>query len=275
MRTQVQLLGRHPGAGPFAVWLSATDPVPTATQCYRALAPLQACDLDWIARRLVHYHYEETRIERLKAMYQSLGYPAYAAQHWKLPTADRTKKGNFGEVLLSDYIEACKGQTFIKICKLRYNPNIDQAMKGDDVLMVNLFQDDKGQDQAEIYLGETKFRATPTKTVVDELMNSLSKDKLPLSFSYLVDELDKAPANKPLVNTLDKLLMEEIHGRGGITYYGLLMGGARAAEMLQTHMNTDNQKLLLIAISGDDLETLIDQGFIEASRFITDHIDQL
>ena len=51
------------------------------------------------------------------------------------------KKGNATEILLTDYIQASQKKEFIKVYKLKYNPNVDQAIKGDDTLMVDLFEE--------------------------------------------------------------------------------------------------------------------------------------
>ena len=63
---------------------------------------------------------------------------------------------------------------FIKVYKLKYNPNVDQAIKGDDTLMVDLFEEN-GNEKIKIYLGESKFRTTPQKNVVEDITKSLNK----------------------------------------------------------------------------------------------------
>jgi hypothetical protein len=274
-RTQVDLLGNHPKKGEFATWLLSTDPTPTATSCYRELDPLTPCDTDWMADKLIHHHYDETTISALKALYTNLNYKKFAKQLKKLPSAERVQKGNFGEVLLSDYIEACKGKTFAKVLKLRYNPNVDQAMKGDDVLMVNIIRDSQNKEQVELFLGETKFRKNPGRAVVGDLLNSLGKKKLPLSYPYLLSELGKNPVNNRLVKKLSRVLITEIKAQKRIGYFGLLLGGASCARMLQLHMNTTNDKLLLIALSDDDLEDHIEDSFRKAENKVKTKIKTL
>ena len=141
-------------------------------------------------KKIIGHHYTQFRIDRLKEKYGSLGFEKYAEQHRKLPVADKVKKGNATEILLTDYVQTTQGKEFIKVFKLKYNPNVDQAIKGDDTLMVDLFEEN-GNEKIKIYLGESKFRKTPAKDVIEDITNSLSKDTLPLSYTFLVEEIAK------------------------------------------------------------------------------------
>ena len=51
--------------------------------------------------------------EKLKENFTNLGFPKYAEQHRKLPVADKTRKGNATEIILSEYIEECKEKKMI------------------------------------------------------------------------------------------------------------------------------------------------------------------
>lgn len=86
--------------------------------------------------------------------------------------------------MLIEYIESCQNKALIKAYKLRYNPNVDQAIKGDDMLLVDILTNQQGSEEVKLYLGEAKFRKTPTKTIVDTISEALGKEKLPLSYSF-------------------------------------------------------------------------------------------
>lgn len=53
------------------------------------------------------------------------------------PANPNTRKGNVAEVVLAEYLVANEGIS-VPIYRLRYNPNVDQSMKGDDALAFDL-----------------------------------------------------------------------------------------------------------------------------------------
>lgn len=273
MSLHEDLIGAHPPAPhEFARWMDCSDIEPTDARCHRALTSKLTANepalVQWLAEKLVHHHYDQTRIERLKQKYTDAGFPQYAEQNRNLPRADKTKKGNATEILLIEYIESCQGNPLIKAFKLRYNPNVDQAIKGDDTLMVDIKVDDKGKDSLKIFLGESKFRATPVKKVIEDITESLGKDKLPLSFSFLISELSRDSATKPTADLLDSFLISEIKSKGDITYTGLLLSNTQTSTVVERHLVTDNPNLIFISAGIDNPQTLIDQAFIRAEAMI-------
>jgi hypothetical protein len=272
MPSQSDLIGNHPQApNQFGRWLSCTDVPVVPNKCHRALSPIIQTDdtdlIEWLARHLIHHHYTEQRLSKLKEIYGQLGFPQYAEQHRKLPRFENTQKGNAAEILLIEYINSSLNKNLIKVLKLRYNPNVDQSMKGDDVLMIDL-TNQNGQDQVKMYLGETKFRATPTKAVIDEILESLNKDKKPLSYSYLMDELGKNPETSELYERLDKIIIDEIKGRGNLICAGLLLSNTNTFDMVEKHLNSDNPLFVFISIGIENPETLILKAFEKAEELI-------
>ncbi len=70
-----------------------------------------------------------------------------------------TRRGNFCEVLAAEYAVTKMGFE-VPIRRLRYNPNPDQAMKGDDVLG---FRFSSTNQANEVLVGESKYRKNPSK----------------------------------------------------------------------------------------------------------------
>lgn len=269
MTKQEELIGEHPdNTHPFGKWLGVNDLPDSATKCHRELTESTAVDddlIEWMARKIINHHYTQFRIDRLKEKYGSLGYAKYAAQHRKLPIADKVKKGNATEVLLTDYIQTTQGKEFIKVFKLKYNPNVDQAIKGDDTLMIDLFEDNGGK-KIKIYLGESKFRKTPSKAVVEDITNSLSKDTLPLSYTFLVEEIAKT--NEPLARILDDYIVQDVKDRGDLIYAGLLLSNTDTSITVERHLNSDNSNLVFISVGIDDPEGFIKYVFERAEKLI-------
>ncbi|MDR2948284.1 MAG: DUF1837 domain-containing protein [Prevotella sp.] len=269
MSKQEQLIGKHPdNTHPFGKWLDVNDLPDSATKCHRELTESIAIDddlIEWMARKIINHHYAQFRINRLKEKYGSLGYAKYAAQHRKLPIEDKVKKGNATEILLTDYIQTTQGKEFIKVFKLRYNPNVDQAIKGDDTLMIDLFEEN-GNEKVKIYLGESKFRQIPSKTVIEDITNSLSKDTLPLSYTFLVEEIAKT--NELLARKLDDYIVQDVKDRGDLIYAGLLLSNTNTSRTVERHLNSDNSNLVFISVGIDDPEGFIESVFERAGELI-------
>lgn len=273
MSLHEDLIGAHPSApNEFARWLECSDVEPTDERCHRSLTgkiPSNNAQLvKWLAERLVHHHYDQVRIDRLKTKYREAGFPQYAEQNRNLPRADRTKKGNATEILLIEYINSCQGKPLVHAFKLRYNPNVDQAVKGDDTLLVDILTDAAGTQRLKIFLGEAKFRALPVKKVITDITQSLGKDKLPLSFSYMISELSRDAVTRHTADLLDSFLINEIKANGDIIYTGLLLSNTDTHNTVERHLTTDNSEMIFISAGVDAPQTLIDQAFAIAEAMI-------
>lgn len=268
MPSQDDLIGRHPKLpNIFASWLNSNDVATTGTKTHRSLTPLITTTnndlVEWLGRKLFDHHHSDYRIEKLKENYTKLGFDKYAKEHRKLPKADKTKKGNATEIILTEYVESCFEKKLIKVFKLKYNPNVDQAIKGDDTLMVDIIKEN-GKEKVKLYLGEAKFRKVPNKTVVNTIAKSLSKDKRPLSYSFLIDEIGRDGKNKALADLLDTFIVDEIKGKGDLINVGLLLSNTDTFRIVETNLNSDNPQMILISIGLDNPQDLITKAFEKA-----------
>ncbi|MBC5995108.1 Hachiman antiphage defense system protein HamA [Pontibacter cellulosilyticus] len=272
-KSQINLIGNHPSyPHPYERWLACNDVARTSSKCHRSLTALipssdQAL-IDWLANKLVHHHYTDFRLRKLKEMYSTLGFPKYAEQNRKLPKEDKVKKGNATEILLTEYIEACLDKKLIKAFKLKYNPNVDQAIKGDDTLMVDLIKL-KEEEYVKLYLGEAKFRKKPSKNVIDVIGLSLGKEKLPISYSFLIDELARDPSTEAMADALDKYFIDEIKGKGNLMYTGFLLSDTDTHDVVEKHLSSDNPDFILISVGVDNPEELINKAFERAEELLS------
>jgi hypothetical protein len=270
MTKQISLIGIHPNeTHPFGVWLNATDIPVTATKCHRELTERNTEEKEdlilWMANKLISHHYSTFRLEQLKRKYEELGFEKYAEQNRKLPIVDKVKKGNATEILLTEYIQSTLNRELIKVFKLKYNPNVDQAIKGDDTLMVDLLEQEAG-NELKIFLGESKFRTTPTKQVVDDISSSLEKEKMPLSYSFLVEEIAKD--NVELALKLDDFIVQDIKDKGQLIYTGLLLSNEHTSRFVEKNLNNDNPELIFISIGIQNPENFIRLAFEKANELI-------
>ena len=156
-----QVIGLHPLAPhPCGIHFAATDQDTAHTLPHRRLddGPLQpeaftASMAHWI----VTHHVRPEAIERDRIRREALARQGFVDPVQRFPTNLSTQKGNWAEILLAEYVAAATAAQ-LPVYRLRYNPNVDQSMKGDDVLAFDL-----DSDPVRVLVGEAKFRATPSK----------------------------------------------------------------------------------------------------------------
>jgi len=256
------IIGPHPTAPhPCGLHMSARDQSTAHNVPHRVLddSPLQsagftAAMVQWI---LTH-HASPEAIERDRILHEALarqGLPNPARS--RLPNDPNTQKGNWAEILLAEYIVESCGTT-LPVYRLRYNTNVDQSMKGDDVLAFDL-----DSNPVRVLVGEAKFRATPTKAVVEEMVGALVKShsgNIPASLQFIADRLFESGQNDlgSKVAICNALFAQ---GRLQLDYVGLLVSSRDAHYHVQRNAKTDVRRLAVMSLG------LVDPGGIVAASF--------
>jgi len=113
--------------------------------------------------------------EEFKQNLQYLGYPEASRELDRRPRDENIRKGNFGEVLASEYLKQKEGY-LIPVYRLRYSQHSDVSPPGDDVLAFKL--DQKKGSKKEICIAEVKvrnrFRANAVKEAYEKIDKSYS-----------------------------------------------------------------------------------------------------
>lgn len=137
----------------------------------------------------VFLHHQDPTTYRQKLAH--LGYPATSAALDRRPRSPKTRLGNFGEVLASEFLRQIRGCD-IPVYRLRYNGNDESSPKGDDVLAFEFADKAKGIKDTVI-VAEVKVRSSFRTDAVEEAHDSLSSGQRPRpkSFSFVVDVLFK------------------------------------------------------------------------------------
>lgn len=270
MSIQDDLIGRHPAGGYLNGVVSAVDEAPIATKCHRRLLidhPLTDADKDSFSHLLILGHFSDDDIQELKDCYSALGYPKYgemlAAQN-KLPSKDKLKKGNLVEILLENYLVCLRkgeGKDIAFVYRLRYNPNVDFAMHGDDVLIVEKVKD---TDCLKLYLGEAKYRKTPATKVLDDIYNALDYGKMPLSYAYLKTML--RDENSPLYPLLIKNTPHNIFRQGNMIYVGMLFSNSSTGDFIEKHWSLNNPCHVILSLGLDYCDNFINEIYDRAKN---------
>jgi hypothetical protein len=135
----------------------------------------------------VHHNDPETYRQKLA----HLGFPSTAAALDRRPRSLKTRLGNFGEVLASEFLRQIRGYR-IPVYRLRYNSNDESSPKGDDVLAFE-FADRARGVRDTVIVAEVKVRSSFRSDVVEEAHDALLKGHRPRpkSFMFVVDVLFK------------------------------------------------------------------------------------
>lgn len=271
MSRQDEILGLHPiNHHVIGEWLDYEDKEPTETSCIRVLSEKKPFDdalIEPFSKNLIDYHYTPATINSLKKKFEKLGlkeFGTYYAQSRNLPQNVNTRKGNAVEVLMTEYSLAAINKLDLTYAhRFRYNPNVDQSMKGDDMLIVD-FSDEANPT---IYIGEAKFRKTVDKAVLEDVKKSLAKDKMPLSLTFLRDRFENVDDNK--YAKLDDLFIQELSDYD-IRYIGFIVGDKNAGKNVEEKWECDNPKHIMLVLSLDEPEEFVKQAFDKANTLLTE-----
>lgn len=242
------LIGPHPKEpNPIGVHIGATDEHTDQGVPHRVLndVTIQSGEFLSVMRQWIRtHHVSPENMERDRRRREALARQGFAVTNNRFPTNSNTQKGNWGEILLAEYLSSsCNTQ--LPVYRLRYNPNIDQSMKGDDVLAFDL-----DSNPVRIIVGEAKFRATPSKQVVEEMVESLTKSHLggtPVSLGFVVDRLF-TEGNEKLGERVDECNILFAQGRLKIDHVGLLISNMNAAANVRQNANASIHRLAVMSL---------------------------
>ena len=258
-----KILGPHPELDAFGCYTKAEDATTNSDVPHRALSQdshSRDKTVEQLRDALIRHHASEEMRERDRRKRESLlqlGYPVSDDESHRFPRSDKTRKGNLAEVFLAEYIVAASDAS-LPVYRLRYNPNVEQSMKGDDVLAF-----DFDSDPVRILVGEAKFRGTPSKASVEEIVAGLIRShqaELPVSLQFVADRLFES-GNVDLGRRVVNCAILMARGRLDLQYIGLLLSNTNSKSYVDQHTNGDLRNLVMISLGIDDPNGLIAQCF--------------
>ncbi|MCL4321180.1 MAG: DUF1837 domain-containing protein [Deltaproteobacteria bacterium] len=272
MSEQEKLIGPHPINHEFFSRLLKSEDIPaTSNKRHRKLSENnnnsieQAIDLisDWI----IKHHLSDDTIARKKNVYKKNGLNKLSERILGLPDDYITKKGNFAEIILCEYLVSTS-KLIPLVYRLRYNPNINQSMKGDDVLLLDT------NNFKKIIIGEAKFRTIPNKPVVDEIIEGFKKhNSLPISLPFIATMLEKE-GNLDLSEKIEELNFSNTIDDVNIVNAGFLLSNNDTAHIIEKHGDSDNKKLILISLGIPNPEDIVMKSFESAIKKLKAKINE-
>jgi hypothetical protein len=256
-----QIIGPHPlPPHPCGIHLAATDQHTVHSVPHRVLdnEPLQlakftAAMTQWI----VNHHISPENIERDRIRREALARQGLVGPMRRFPTNTSTQKGSWAEILLAEYV-AASSNAQLPVYRLRYNPNVDQSMKGDDVLAFDL-----DSNPVRVLVGEAKFRSTPSKQVVADLVGALEKShsgNIPASLKFVADRLFESGNNElgSKVAACNSLFAQ---GRLQLDYVGLLVSSKDAHFHVQKNALSSIPSLAVISLALKNPEGIVADSY--------------
>ncbi len=266
--TFAQIVGPHPAAShPCWVLLTATDAHSIHNVPYRSLDkdPAQRAELvkimgDWV----VSHHVSAAAIARDRKRREALARQGLNDPTRRLPSDTNTQKGNWAEVFLAEYIVAAVNAT-LPVFRLRYNTNVDQSMKGDDVLAF-----DFASHPVRILVGESKFRSTPSKATVDELITALEKSHhghIPASLQFVAERIFES-GNLALGEKVADCNVLFAEGKLRLDYVGLFVSTKKVHDYVRDNAKTTIPGLALISFALSDPSGIVADSFAKAGEIL-------
>jgi len=268
MTEQERLIGEHPKMPHIlGEWLLHTDDPTTLFKKHRKLEEnigLRGKAIDQISNWIIEHHITEKKIVTLDRKAQILKkyeFNEFVEDQHLLPTVDKTQKGNIAEIILIEYLKESMSFTPF-IYKLRYNANIEQSMKGDDVLLFNA-----SNVYDKVIYGESKFRSTPSKQAIEKAISNLEGSKrLPLSIGFVVNILYEQ-GRDVLADTLMNLqsLLKDVNFN--VHNVGFLLSTKSKTPSQDTHtqvdnyLNTTNSNLVFVSLGLDNPYEIVKESF--------------
>ncbi|MBB6054912.1 Hachiman antiphage defense system protein HamA [Tolumonas osonensis] len=268
LTAQSNLIGEHPKSGFFFDWFECEDTPTTANKKHRKLTNKginRSTLVDHLSQWIIKHHANENRmarIERKKLILDKHGFAEYMEGRVPFPIKSATtQKGNLGEIILAEYLTETSGLEIL-VYKLRYNPNVEQSMKGDDLLLF-----EKQNIQNKIILGEAKFREIKSKKALDDIVESLSKEKLPISLTFISDRLEEM-GDDVLANEIDNLITNLHSKKTPVTYVGFYHSEAAVYKTIENNLNSNNNNLVIVSYGENNPSELVKNSFDEALRMV-------
>ncbi|MEK5063708.1 Hachiman antiphage defense system protein HamA [Cytobacillus sp. FSL R5-0596] len=259
---QCKLIGEHPNSSFFYEWLESVDEPVTENKKHRHLSEKKASRefaIEQISDWIVKHHIDEKRIKRLKKKREEIldkyGFEEYVKKQTLLPTVDKTKKGNGTEIILAEYLQETTKLNLL-VYRLRYNTNVNQAMKGDDVLLLN-----RENLYEKVIVGESKFRTTPSKAVIEEVTKEFAKEmRLPLSVTFLAQKMSDF-GDEDLAESLEDLNVTLHDGKVPIISVGFLLSNHNTNTNVNRHLVSNNPNFVFVSLGIEKPEELIAMSF--------------
>ncbi len=246
----------------FGVILAAVDCTTDTKISHRALTERSSRreTVGCLREMVIRHHTSCEAINRTREVRKAitrLGLKAEQQGLNRFPTDASTRKGNLAEIVLAEYLVASSGVA-LPVYRLRYNPNVNQSMKGDDVLAFDL-----DSDPVRILVGEAKFRKASSSAAVEEIVEGLArsyKGGIPSSLQFVADRL-YAEGQPGLGERVLNCALLFASGKLRLEYAGMLLSDEGAAGRVDRATPKLLRRLVMISLGVKAPDSLVDDCY--------------
>jgi hypothetical protein len=257
----ISKIGGHPEApNILGCRFSHSDRLSKHGVATRDLSETDAFEDDFLEQMrvwLMQHHANPEKLERWKKRCEVFERMGYELPPSPFPLDSNTRKGNWAEVFLAEYIASSCGAD-LPVYRLRYNPNPDQSMKGDDILAFDL-----DSDPVRVIIGEAKYRSTPAKQSVTDMVSSLEKScalGLPISLQFVADRLFEE-GNAAIAVKVEQCAELFALGKLRRDHIGFLAGNDKSATRVNEHASSSFRRIAVLSLSLKDGSELIKSSY--------------
>lgn len=183
--------------------------------------------------------------DEIAAVLRELGKPEAAeVLSGKLPVSKRTRSGELGEILGTQYVARELG--YRMIARLRWKDSRDMPMRGDDLLGVRLVDDDK----LEFLKGEAKSRASLSTSTLDEAETALLSEHglpTPHALMFVAARLREVGETELHVKILAAQLRARIRP-SDVLHLLFTFSGNNPLKLLRNHTNAYTGKIRRLGV---------------------------
>lgn len=246
------ILGKHPDGGSFGAHSIYKDGHTDTNVPHRAIKLAKNDNgrtIKQLRNALIAHHADRNKVDRIKVQLERLGFDHSKLLTCPIPRVDKTRKGNLAEIFLAEYISA-SGNADLPVYRLRYNPNVEQSMKGDDVLAF-----DFNQNPVRIFVGEAKYRGASSKEAVKDMVKALFSSHrigVPASLQFVADRLFEA-GQPELGQRVEDCAVSISNGDHDLRYVGLLMSTGRCKKHVDEHTEASTPNLVVLSFTAENL----------------------
>jgi hypothetical protein len=254
------VLGIHPlPPHPFGLTLNAKDGITQSKVAHREVAEKEEQNSVLVnhLRTLLTKHHVNPNVAQSSQdicdAIRRLGLDVSKIGFHRYPVNASTQKGNLAEIVLAEYVVAASG-VVLPVYRLRYNPNVNQSMKGDDVLAFDL--DEK---PARIIVGEAKFRGVSSAAVVKEIVEGLvrsHKGGVPVSLQFVAERLFDAGSVDLGIRVAD-CARQYAMGELRLDYVGMLLSDTQSGVRVDAATSNSLHRLAMISLGVTDPDALV------------------
>jgi hypothetical protein len=180
---------------------------------------------------------------------KNLGYDmASAILKERLPQGKKSRSGDLGEILATEYIECFLGY-IVPVRRLRYKDGREMALRGDDFIGI------RQEQSGNLYLlkGESKSAKALSNTTIKSAREALDRDHgrcTPHALLFIADRLlEKSDGQKALGNSLKIEIVKKTLPTSSIAHAFFTLTGNLPMKDLRADLNSSDKKRPQISIN--------------------------